>query len=94
MNPNISVHIRSFENGKGLKGFADVTFRTEAGELTICGFCIRQRDGEAPWVGFPASSYLKDGKQVNKPILEVGRLLRKTVEDAILDAYKLLKGTT
>ena len=39
-----------------LKAFADVTFVSPVGELTIRGFRVLQEEGKTPWVGMPTTN--------------------------------------
>jgi len=85
---NIIVELKVFERGS-LKAFGDVTFPTQSGELTVKGFRVMQKDGEAPWVAFPTSNYVnKEGKRVDNQILEPSKGLKKTICDLILAEYK------
>jgi hypothetical protein len=80
------VEMRIVDKGK-LKAFADVTFPSPLGELTVRSFRVVQEDGKLPWVGFPTISYEKNGKQINKSILEVPRVLKNLVVEAILTEF-------
>lgn len=86
----LTVEVRPFERGQ-LKAFADVTIATAIGEITLRGFRVIQKDGEAPWVGFPATTYMKDGKTVNKPVLEVPRALHRQITEQILAEFRRSK---
>ena len=80
----LQIEIRRFQRG-ALKAFADVKFIFGETDLTVPGFRVIQRNGAPPWVGLPSSSYTnRDGKLVNKPVIEMGRGLQKTVTEAIL----------
>lgn len=80
---NIIVELKLYEKGS-LKAFADVTFE----DLTVKGFRVIQKDGEGAWVGFPTSSYTKDGKVINVQIIEPSRSLKKKICDLILAEYQ------
>ena len=87
---SIIVELKLFEReGSNLKAFADVTIPSSLGEITIKGFRVIQKEGEAPWVGFPTSSYTKkDGKTVNNQIIETSKSLKRKLTDSILAEYK------
>lgn len=82
----IIVEMKMVDYGK-LRAIADVTFPSSVGEITIRGFKVIQSDGE-PWVAFPSSSYVKDGKRMNAPILEVSRGLRRQIIEAVMAEYE------
>lgn len=87
-NENVIVELKLFDRGQ-LKAFADVTIALPVGEITVRSFRVIQKDSQAAvWIAFPAVSYTKDGKIVNKQILEVSRGLKKQVTDAILAEFK------
>jgi hypothetical protein len=89
--PQLTVDLRLFVRGT-LKAFADVTFPTAVGgELTVLGFRIVQKDGEGPWVAFPTSSYIKEGKPVNSPLLQISGSLKKHLTDAVLAAFEVAR---
>ena len=83
----LTVDLRLLDGHGQLRGFADVTISFEAGEITVKGFRIVQKDGQAPWIGFPTISYTKDGQKINKPVLEVSRTLHRQIVDAILAGF-------
>ena len=85
----ITVELRLFESGS-LKAFADATFPSELGEITVRGFRVIAKDGKPPWVAFPSSSYRKNGEFVDRPLLEVGRALKRQIAEAILAEFKRL----
>jgi hypothetical protein len=89
--PKLTVDVRLFERGT-LQAFADVTFPSALGELTLKGFRVLQKEGEGAWVAFPSSSYTKEGKIINSPLLVVGGSLKKHLADAVLAAFKVAKG--
>lgn len=83
----MTIELRLMNRGN-LKAFADITFPSALGEITVRGFRVVQKEGQEPWVAFPSSSYTKDGKIVNNPILEVSRGLKQKVTVAVLTRYK------
>jgi DNA-binding cell septation regulator SpoVG len=82
----IAVDIKRLERGQ-LRAFCDVTLSFEHGELTLKGCRVIQKDGQEPWVAFPTNSYEKDGKTINKPVLEFSQTLRRQIITAILFEY-------
>lgn len=83
----ITVELKRVAFGK-LKAFSDVTLPTPFGEFTIKGLRVIQQEGEEPWVAFPTSSYVKDGKTVNVAVLEFPRSLKKMIADEVLGEFK------
>ena len=82
----IIVNVKACERGN-LKAFADVSIPSEFGEVAIRGFRVIQEGNERPWVGFPSSSYMKNGQVVRSPLLQLGPALRRQVAEAVLEAY-------
>lgn len=82
----ITVEIKRLERGQ-LRAFCDVTLFFEHGELTLKGCRVIQKDGQDPWIAFPTNSYEKDGKTINKPVLEFSQTLRRLITAAILAEY-------
>jgi len=83
----IVVNLKTCDHGR-LRAFADVSIPSEFGEVAIRGFRVIQGGNERPWVGFPSSSYLKDGQVVRSPLLQLGPALHRRVAEAVLDAYE------
>jgi DNA-binding cell septation regulator SpoVG len=83
----ITVELRLFESGS-LKAYADVTLPSELGEITVKGFRVIAKDGNAPWVAFPTNSFTKDGKFVDRPLLEVGRTLKRQIAEEVLAEFE------
>jgi DNA-binding cell septation regulator SpoVG len=86
----ITIELRRLERGS-LKAFADVTFPSPVGEITVRGFRVIQKNDQAPWVALPSVSYVKDGQTVNKPVLELPRSLHKRVAEMILAEFARLE---
>lgn len=85
---NVLLDMKLYESGS-LKAFVNVTIPSELGELTLRGFRVIQKDENAPWVAFPSSRYTnKDGKEVNDPFLETSKIVKRKLEDLILEEYK------
>ena len=84
--PEIAVELTRVERGQ-LKGLANVSIPSALGEITLRGFRVIEKDGQAPWVGFPTSGYVKNGKPQNYPLLELPASLRRKVVDAVLAEY-------
>jgi hypothetical protein len=83
----IVVNLKACDHGS-LKAFADVSIPSEFGEVAIRGFRVIQDGDEPPWVGFPSSSYVKNGQVVRSPLLQLGPALHRRVAEAVLDAYE------
>jgi DNA-binding cell septation regulator SpoVG len=87
----VTVEVKIMERGQ-LKAFADVTLTTPHVEITLRGFRVVQKDEQPAWVALPSSSYTKDGKIVNSPLLEVSRNLKRQITDAVLAEYHKASG--
>jgi hypothetical protein len=77
-------------NGPGaVKARADVRIQVDGGSFTVFGFSIIEKDGKAPWIGFPQ----KQGKIPGKyfPVFEAEGNIRTEIIDAILEAYRSRK---
>lgn len=85
--PEVTVRIKLLERGQ-LRAFADVTIAFIGHELTVLGFRIIQKDNQVPWVALPTSSYQKEGKLVNKKLVECSRKLNQIIQEAILQEYE------
>ena len=83
----VAVRVKLLERGQ-LRAFADVTISFSGHELTVLGFRIVQKDGQAPWIALPTSSYQKEGKPVNKKLMECSRKLNQTIQETILQEYE------
>jgi DNA-binding cell septation regulator SpoVG len=80
------VELKQYK-GDSLKAFADVTLCLAEGDFTLKGFRVIHQSGKEAWVAFPETSYTKDGKQVNKRIVEASKALNKKICDLILEEY-------
>ena len=85
--PDVTVRVKLLERGQ-LRAFADVTISFNGHELTVLGFRIIQKDGHAPWVALPTSTYQKAGKPVNKKLLGCSRKLNRTIRETVLQEYE------
>jgi DNA-binding cell septation regulator SpoVG len=85
--PTIRVDLRLTDGKESIKAYADVTLPTPLGDITHKGFRVVQKNGEAPWVGFPNSTYIKNGKKVTRPFLEAREALLRQIADAVLAEY-------
>lgn len=84
----ITIELKKLNNSKSLKAFADVSFSTSHGEITLKGFRVIQKDENPMWIAFPSSSYKnKEGNMVNAPFLEVSKAFKKELTDLILKEY-------
>jgi hypothetical protein len=84
---DFSVEVTKVDFGS-LQAFADLTIRAEAGEVTVKGFRVVHQKGKDAWVALPQTSYLKDGKTINKTVLELPKVLESRVKEAILLGYE------
>lgn len=82
----MTAAVKLFERGQ-LRAFVDVTIALPCGEMTILGFRVIQNGSKAPWVAYPSISYQKDGKNINKPIVETTRAMQPVLAQMVLDAY-------
>jgi DNA-binding cell septation regulator SpoVG len=82
----ISVEIRPFTKPNShVRAYADVTLVFTDGTLAINGFAIIEKDGKAPFIGFPSKAGTIHGKFF--PIVDLQGEIRTFVCKAILDAY-------
>ncbi|KAA0271021.1 MAG: hypothetical protein EDM79_13830 [Chloroflexi bacterium] len=88
----IRIDVKRYESGS-LRAFADVLFSSPYGEFTLRGFRVVQKADAGPWVAFPSNSFTKDGKVVNRPIIEAGPGFKRRIAEAVLAAYRQEKGT-
>ena len=89
----MSAAVKLFERGQ-LRAFVDITFTLPCGEMTISGFRVIQNGTKAPWVANPSISYQKDGKTVNKSIVETTRAMQPVLMQLVLDAYRAALSAT
>ena len=82
----ITAEIRSSNRPGPLKAYADVHICTSDGVLVEKGYAVIQKDGGAPFIGFPSRPGNISGKFF--PIIEAEGDIRKAVIDAILSAYR------
>ena len=85
---SINVDIRPHEKGQ-LKAFADVTISTGVGEMTILSFRIIQKDGNPPWVAYPAINYTnKAGEPKEQQVILLVPSNRRKLTQAILAKFQ------
>ncbi len=82
------AELKLLEGTSSIKALADLTVGLPSGDLTIRGLRVIHQPSKEAWVAFPQSSYVKDGKQINKDILILSRSLRKEVCDLVLTEYE------
>jgi DNA-binding cell septation regulator SpoVG len=87
---SILVEVKIIDRGN-LKAFADITLKTDLGEVTLRSFRVVQMEGKEPWVGFPTISYVKNGKTINNPVIEASRGINREIANAILEEYMRLR---
>ena len=87
MNSNIVVVDLQLVSTPGyVKARAVIRIELPGGVLVISGFSVIEKDGKAPWVGFPS----KQGKIPGKyfPIVEAEGQLRNHIIEMILEAHR------
>lgn len=82
----VRVDIALLERGQ-LRATATVSFSTSIGEIAIPRFRVVAKDGESPWVGLPETSYMKDGRPVSRPLLDVSPGVKARLKSLVLAAY-------
>lgn len=87
LNDQIVIQIKENPRDSKIKAFADVTFVTSLGELTVKGFRIIQDGEKAAWIGFPSISYQKDGQTKNYPIIELSKMAQKRLTEKIMEEF-------
>lgn len=88
MENKILIELRILKDSGNLKAFADVIFPTPLGDITIRGFRVVQKEKADPWVGFPQTSFQKNGKTQYVHLLDVSRRLRSELQNMILKEYE------
>ena len=88
----VKVNVKVFEKGQ-LKAFVDITVCFGDHEITLLGYRVIQNGDQQPWIASPTSSYQKDGKSVNKKIVELSRKLDQIIKTKILVAYASERGS-
>ncbi len=68
-----------------LKAFVDII---DIDGLILKGLRVIHEVGKDPWVGFPQTSYQKNGKTKYGEIIVMPSEMKKQVCDLILEAYK------
>jgi hypothetical protein len=81
----ITADIRLVGKPGPLKAYADVKFHTTEGNLYEKGYAIVQKDGGAPFIGFPSRPGNTPGRFF--PIVEAEGDIRNGIIGAILAAY-------
>jgi DNA-binding cell septation regulator SpoVG len=72
-------------NKGSLKAFVDII---DNDGLILKGLRVIHEEGKDPWVGFPQSSYQKNGKTKYAVIIVMLSDMKKEVCDLILEAYR------
>ena len=86
----MTVQLNRLDRGN-LKALADVSIPSEFGEINLRGFRVIHKEGQDPWVGFPSSSYIKNGKTMNYPVLRLPASLERQIADLVLAEYEASK---
>jgi len=71
-----------------MRATAEVTFPVGQGFLTVSGFKVIETVPGKPWVSLPSKDYTKDGVRKFQKLLELSKHLLRTVQDAVLKAYR------
>jgi hypothetical protein len=69
-----------------VKAYADIQIQTDGGILQEKGYAVIQKDGAAPFIGFPSRPGSIPGKFF--PIVDAEGEIRTMIFNAILAAYK------
>ena len=85
--PPLRIRISPHESGS-MKAFADATFSTAVGEITIRGYRVNLNRQGALWVGKPQTSYSSQGTTKYKEILDCAKGTEQQIAEAILRAYR------
>jgi hypothetical protein len=83
---SLKVEIRPATRPGAVKAFADVDWLLPEGTLMLRGFSIVQTDGKPAFVGFPSKPGSSPGKFF--PVVEAEGSLRKTLCEAVLNAFE------
>ena len=86
----ILVELRIIDKGS-LKATADITLPSDLGDVTVRGFRVIHDGSKAPWVGYPSSSYVKNGETIRYPLLQLSARLKNHLAEAILAEYERQK---
>ena len=84
---NIKIDMRLVDLGK-LRAFADVTLSTEVGEITLKGFRVVSGEEGRYWVGLPQNTFSKNGKRVNRPVMEMAPRVKRHITDKVLSVFE------
>ena len=86
--PTIRVDLRRTDGKRSTKAWADVTFVTAIGEITVKDFRVMERESDKQlWVGEPRVSYQKNGKTEWKPVFEARQAILRQIGEAVLAEY-------
>jgi DNA-binding cell septation regulator SpoVG len=83
---DILVEIRMINKPGAVKAYADIQIRTDGGVLREKGYAVIQKDGAAPFIGFPSRPGSTPGKFF--PIVDAEGDIRSMIFTAILTAYR------
>jgi hypothetical protein len=71
-----------------LVALADVSLRSNDGEITIRRCAVFEKPGTPPWVSLPKLSIEKHGTKQFVALIELSRELKKLAFDAIVREYE------
>jgi len=85
----IAVDIQPSTTPGPVRAHATVCLEIPGGTLVLYGFSVIEKDGKAPWVGFPQ----KQGKTAGKyfPVVEAKGEIREQIAQEVLRAYQAPK---
>jgi DNA-binding cell septation regulator SpoVG len=83
---DISAEIRLSNKPGAVKAYADIRIQTDGGRLQEKGYAVIQKDGGAPFIGFPSRPGNTPGKFF--PIVDAEGDIRSAIIDAIMATYR------
>jgi hypothetical protein len=91
LSVEIRVKLALVDAKAPLKALADVLLRWSEGELTIRRCPVFQKSGEPPWANLPRLPIDKNGKKQSVSLIDLSRVLKQRVLDAMLIEYERKK---
>jgi hypothetical protein len=90
MSIEICVALSKVNARPPLRALADVTLRSEDGEITIRRCAVFEKYGQSPWAILPRIPIDKNGKTNYVTLIDLPRPLYRRVLEAMLEEYKLV----